>query len=78
MVTMQTADNALKSYYLDAVSEALDMKTNPLFAQIKNLPQTCSERTCVNWCATASTGESAPERRREVCRRRAETTMYSS
>ena len=35
MVTMQTADNALKSYYLDAVSEALDMKTNPLFAQIK-------------------------------------------
>ena len=35
MVTIQTADNALKSYYLDAVSEALDMKTNPLFAQIK-------------------------------------------
>lgn len=24
MVTMQTADNALKSYYLDAVSEAID------------------------------------------------------
>ena len=35
MVTMQTADNALKSYYLDAVTEALDMKVNPLLAQIK-------------------------------------------
>lgn len=24
MVTMQTADNALKSFYLDAVTEAID------------------------------------------------------
>lgn len=35
MVSMQTADNALKSFYLDAVSEALDMRANPLLAQIK-------------------------------------------
>lgn len=35
MVTMQTADNALKSYYLDAVTEALDMRANPLLSQIK-------------------------------------------
>ena len=35
MVTLQTADNALKSFYLGAVSEALNMKTNPLLAKIQ-------------------------------------------
>ena len=35
MVTMQTADNALKSFYLDAVTEALNFKVNPLLAQIR-------------------------------------------
>ena len=34
MITIQTADNALKSFYLDAVTEALDFKANPLLAQI--------------------------------------------
>ena len=36
MVTIQTADNALKSFYLDAVTEALDTKANPLLAQIQH------------------------------------------
>ncbi len=35
MVTLQTADNALKSFYLGAVTEALNMKTNPLLAKIQ-------------------------------------------
>ena len=35
MVTLQTADNALKSFYLDAVTDALNMKTNPLLAKIQ-------------------------------------------
>lgn len=35
MITIQTADNALKSFYLDAVTEALDLKANPLLAQIQ-------------------------------------------
>lgn len=35
MVTLQTADNALKSFYLDAVTDSLNMKVNPLLAQIK-------------------------------------------
>ena len=35
MITIETADNALKSFYLDAVTEALDMKTNPLLAQFQ-------------------------------------------
>ena len=35
MVTIETADNALKSFYLDAVTEALDKKANPLFARIR-------------------------------------------
>ena len=35
MITLQTADNALKTYYLDAVTDALDMKTNPFLAQIE-------------------------------------------
>ena len=34
MITIETADNALKSFYLDAVTEALDLKANPLLAQI--------------------------------------------
>lgn len=36
MITLETADNALKSFYLDAVTEALNLKTNPLLAQIQN------------------------------------------
>ncbi len=35
MITIETADNALKSFYLDAVTEALDLKANPLLAQIQ-------------------------------------------
>lgn len=35
MVTIQTADNALKTFYLDAVSEALNLNVNPLLAQIR-------------------------------------------
>lgn len=35
MVTTQTADNALKSFYLDAVSDALNTTVNPFLAQIK-------------------------------------------
>ena len=36
MITMETADNALKSFYLDAVTEALDLKANPLLAQFQH------------------------------------------
>ena len=35
MVTIQTADGVLKSFYLDAMTEALDLKANPLLAKIK-------------------------------------------
>lgn len=35
MVTLQTADNVLKSFYLDAVTDSLNMKINPLLAKIK-------------------------------------------
>ena len=35
MITIETADNALKSFYLDAVTEALDLKANPLLARIQ-------------------------------------------
>ncbi len=35
MVTTQTADNALKSYYLDIVSDQLNLSVNPLLAKIK-------------------------------------------
>ena len=35
MVTLQTADNALKSFYLDAVTDALNLKANPLLAQFQ-------------------------------------------
>lgn len=33
MITVESADNALKTYYLDAVKEALNLKANPLLAQ---------------------------------------------
>lgn len=35
MITLTTADNALKSFYLDAVTDALDFKANPLLAKIQ-------------------------------------------
>ncbi|MBO5045843.1 MAG: phage major capsid protein [Clostridia bacterium] len=35
MVTTHTADNALKSYYLDVVSDQLNTAVNPLLAKIK-------------------------------------------
>ena len=35
MVTIQSADSALKSFYLDAVTEALNLKANPLLAQLE-------------------------------------------
>ena len=35
MISVETADNALKSFYLDAITEALDLKANPLLAQIQ-------------------------------------------
>lgn len=35
MVTMTSADSALKSYYLGAISEQLNTAVNPLFAKIK-------------------------------------------
>lgn len=36
MVTLQTADNALKSFYLDAVKDALNTKTNPLLSMVQS------------------------------------------
>ncbi len=36
MVTTNTADNALKSYYLDAITTQLNMKISPFLAQIKS------------------------------------------
>ena len=35
MVTIQTADNVLKSFYLNAVTDALNMQVNPLLAQFQ-------------------------------------------
>ena len=35
-VNLKNADNALKSYYLDAVSQQLNLGINPFFAQIKH------------------------------------------
>ena len=40
MVTTQTADNVLKSYYLGAISEQIDHKTNPFLARIT--AETCA------------------------------------
>ena len=34
-VNLKSADLALKSYYLDAIAEQLNFKTNPLLAAIK-------------------------------------------
>ena len=35
MITIETADKALKSFYLDAIVDALDVKANPFFAQLE-------------------------------------------
>ncbi len=35
MITLQTADNALKSFYLDAVTEAMNCKISPFLASVE-------------------------------------------
>lgn len=35
MITLNSADSVLKSFYLDAISESLNMKANPFLAQIE-------------------------------------------
>ncbi len=35
MVNLQSAENALKSFYLDAVKDSLNMKTNPFLAKVE-------------------------------------------
>ena len=35
MISLQSAENALKSFYLDAVKETLDLQTSPLLAKIE-------------------------------------------
>ena len=39
MITLTNADNALKSFYLDAVVSALDVKINPFMAEIEKTTQ---------------------------------------
>ena len=39
MVTLSSADGALKSFYLDAVTDALNMKINPFLAEIEKTSQ---------------------------------------
>ena len=34
MITLSSADNALKTFYLDAMTESLNMKVNPLLAKV--------------------------------------------
>ena len=36
MVNLQSAENALKSYYLDAIKDSLDQKTSPFLAKIEH------------------------------------------
>ena len=36
MVTLQTAENALKNVYLGVISNQLNVAVNPLLAQIKH------------------------------------------
>ena len=35
MVTLNSADSVLKSFYLDAISQSLDYKANPFFAKLQ-------------------------------------------
>ena len=35
MITLQSADSVLKSFYLDAISESLNYKANPFFAKLE-------------------------------------------
>lgn len=39
MVTLNSADNALKSFYLEAITDALNMKTNPFLAMVQRTTQ---------------------------------------
>ena len=49
MVTITTANDALKNYYLDAVSDALNTKVNPLLARIRKTTADVWAKTCASW-----------------------------
>lgn len=66
MVTLNSADNALKSFYLDAITDALNMKANPFLAMVQRTTQDVVGkdvkkivRTGINGgiCAGTETGE---------------------
>lgn len=53
MVTMTSADNALKSVYLGAVSEQLDTAINPLLAKIQRSTADVWAKRCAASRSTA-------------------------
>ena len=53
MVTMTTADNALKSFYLGVVSEQLNTSVNPLLAKIKQSTADVWGKRFAAWRSTA-------------------------
>ena len=42
MVTLNSADNALKTFYLEALTDTLDNKTNPFLAKIEKTSKNVS------------------------------------
>ena len=45
MLNLTTADKALKDYYLDAISEQLNIGVNPIFAQIEKTSENVYGKT---------------------------------
>ncbi len=56
MVTLQTADNALKTFYLDAVAEQIDEKISPFLAMIEKTPAYVTGKGISKTLRTSLTG----------------------
>lgn len=53
MVTMTSADSALKEFYLGAVSEQLNTSVNPLWQRSVKARRTYGAKRCAGWRSTA-------------------------
>lgn len=78
MVTISTADKALKTFYLGVLADQLNVGVNPLFAKSVKRPQTYGARKSKNLRPTGSTAASEAVKKTTTFPKAAEITMRNS
>lgn len=77
MVTISTADKALKTFYLGVLADQLNVGVNPLLAKSVKPLRTCGAKKSKNLRLTASTAAWAAERKTTIFLKAEETTTLN-